>query len=93
MKYLISKLAQFKQWILYIVTTRFFYENCDHSMNWELWKYKIKRRTPVQDAEKRSKYHNVSIISYRRSKLKGYGYFTISFFHYIRISIDLHRPL
>lgn len=92
-KNIISKTSQFKQWILHIVTTRFLLENSKQSVCWEFWMYKIKRREPVQDEEKRGKYHDVSIISYRRSKLKGYEYFTISFFHYIRISIDLHKPL
>ena len=82
-----------KQWFLHVVTTRFLFQNSKQSIDWEFWMYKIKRREPLQNEEKRGKYHDVSIISYRRSKLKGYEYFTISFFHYIRISIDLHRPL
>jgi hypothetical protein len=82
-----------KQWFLHVVTTRFYYEKDKQSVNWEFWMYKIKRREPVQDEAKRGKLHDVSIISYRRSKLKGYEYLTISFFHYIRISVDLHRPL
>lgn len=86
-------LGKIKQWILYVVTTRFYYENCGNSMNWEFWIYKIKRRKPVQDVEKRGRKQDVAIISYRRSKLQGYGYINISFLHYVRISIDLHKPL
>jgi len=89
-----NKLAQFKQWILSIVTTRLFYfEKTQSSVDWYLWYYKIKRRTPVQDEEKRGKYKEVSLINYRRSFMKGYAYITITFFHYITINIDLHRPL
>ena len=94
MKQKTNKLAQFKQWILSIVSARLFYlEKTQSSVDWYLWRYKIKRRTPVQDEGKRGKYKDVSLINYRRSFMKGYAYITITFFHYITINIDLHRPL
>ena len=89
-----KKLAQFKQWILFIVTNRLFYfERTKSSVNWCLWNYKIKRKNPVQDEEKRGKYKDVCLLNYRRSFMKGYEYITITFFHYVTINIDLHRPL
>jgi len=86
-------LGKIKQWFLHVVTIRFLFQNCKQSIDWGFWMYKIKRREPVQNEEIRGKYQDVSIISYRRSKLKGYEYITIKIFHYLLISIDLHRPL
>ena len=85
--------SRIKQWFLHIVTTRFLFENSKQSIDWYFWFYKIKRREPVQDEEKRGKYKEVAIINYRRSKLKGYKYISIRICHYLYINIDLHRPL
>ena len=85
-----------KQWITRIskafytrlVSTRFFYfERTGASVNWWIWEYDINR----QSKEKTPK--RVAAIDYRRSYMKGYAYITISFFHYVTINIDLHRPL
>jgi hypothetical protein len=94
MKRLLSKFAQTKACIIAFVTTRLFYfERTQSSVDWCFWYYKIKRREPVQDEEKRGKYKDVAVIDYRRSFMKGYAYITISFFHYFTLNIDLHRPL
>lgn len=94
MKRLTSKSAQIKACFLAFVTTRLFYfERTQSSVDWCFWYYNIKRREPVQDEEKRGKLKEVAVIDYRRSFMKGYAYITISFFHYVTINIDLHRPL
>ena len=94
MKYLTSIYERTKACFIALVTTRLFYfERTQSSVDWCFLYYKIKRREPVQDEEKRGKFKEVAVIDYRRSFMKGYAYITITFFHYITINIDLHRPL
>ena len=81
-----------KQWILYFVTNRlFFYENGKQSVTLSLLRYKIKRRSDT--AKKYGLFREVELFYYRRSKLKGYEYITFTIVHYLRINIDLHRPI
>ena len=81
-----------KKWILYIVTTRFFYyESDEQSVNLSFIKYKIRRRKDV--AHQYGQFKDVEFIYYRRSKLKGYEYINLNIAHYIHLNIDLHKPI
>lgn len=68
-----------------------YFHKCGQAVELHLFPYKIKRRKDVQ--EKYGKYKNTAAIEYRRSKLPGYEYVSISFFYYIYINIDFHRPV
>ena len=89
----LNKIAKCKQWIIRIATTRFLFQNSKQSIDWKIWRYKIKRREPIQNEQKRGKYQDAAVICYRRSKLKGYEYIQINICHYLRFNIDFHRPL
>jgi hypothetical protein len=97
MKRLTSKLAQIKACFLAFVTTRLFYlERTKESVNLSIWMYKIKRRTPLLHDVENKPYKEVEAFYFRRrffEKERNYAYIEMSFFHYFRISIDLHRPI
>ena len=85
-------LGNIKQWFLHVVTNRlYFYENGKQSVTLSILRYKIKRRSDT--SKKYGLHREVELFYYRRSKLKGYEYVAFTIAHYLRINIDLHRPI
>lgn len=70
----------------------FLIENNDHAIDWWLFPFRIKRRE-TESGYKYGEYKDCAVFEYRRCKQKGYQYIAIGICHFVRISIDLHRPV